>query len=822
MELTVSLVSSQGAWKETLGNGSRRNHRWQDVSGLDLDDDFDDYLQPVEMRAGSYARYLVEEQPPDLAPSSSAEAENNFVKAMHISALMHPTHEILSSPVPLGKDSTSSSFLLNLYGAQDRLAEACDVLGLTMQVFQQLLVSAPLRHSSHRAALTPHRTDSYFDNMTAFSLFHRPSFENKILGISRAGDLQALFAALFSFSARFEALATADGKAQSVLDHTRFHRQGLELIERSLEETPDRPPSLSLLQALILITFHDLTTGVRGRGWRHLGTCVRLAYELNLHLIDYEAREDNAKVGQDLARWTADEERRRCWWAIWEMDNYASTIRRCPTAIDCNMIDTYLPIKDELWFNNEYQPSRFLEREPANRWKVLKECGNDSPTAWLIVLCSIMRDAQVLLAGNLHGILLDVDPHENAAQFMHYFRNSFCRRRGSEDATKLNVLIEALHRTTTELPEPLVYRGEYLDFGSSSPEGFPHLARRRLQSAKYSIHLTTQLGRFMISHSYGFEEIVSGTIFSGKHRAIGPGGPPSSRNSSKGAQGWQASLQAADNICALARACSKDHVKHVNPLLASTIWLAAALYVLKMTFAEGENLSGRVSGYEILRATCEHYAEFWHTPPALLTNLDSLEGRLRQCLDSSLATAAAKQAPPGSERTISVSPTTTTGQSKAGLDGMSPQGSSQQTPLPYPPGVLTGSRSRFTSSATVLRDLSKSPSGADEDSPSLSEYSIFNHAPQANNSLDSCLGENSGKRTNTNMPMSTNLPVLDGYLDCHDPPIDQEQFPTWGDLTELQIDSHGWQHPDLWNLLSEPNNNNGAGPGGNCHSYLPT
>lgn len=147
MELTVSLVSSQGAWKETPGNGSRRNHRWQDVSGLDLDDDFDDYLQPVELRAGSYARYLMEEQTPVLAPSSSAEAENNFVKAMHISALMHPTHEILSSPVPLRKDSTSSTSLLNLYDAQSRLAEACDVLGLTMQVFQQLSVSAQLRHS---------------------------------------------------------------------------------------------------------------------------------------------------------------------------------------------------------------------------------------------------------------------------------------------------------------------------------------------------------------------------------------------------------------------------------------------------------------------------------------------------------------------------------------------------------------------------------------------------------------------------------------------------------------------------------------------------
>jgi hypothetical protein len=37
---------------------------------------------------------------------------------------------------------------------------------------------------------------------------------------------------------------------------------------------------------MILLAHGQLTQGVRGKAWRPLGTCVRLAYELNLNLVD--------------------------------------------------------------------------------------------------------------------------------------------------------------------------------------------------------------------------------------------------------------------------------------------------------------------------------------------------------------------------------------------------------------------------------------------------------------------------------------------------------------------------------------------------------
>ena len=45
----------------------------------------------------------------------------------------------------------------------------------------------------------------YFANMTAISLFHKPSFGDKIQGIKTLSPLVAFLASMFSFSTRFYA-----------------------------------------------------------------------------------------------------------------------------------------------------------------------------------------------------------------------------------------------------------------------------------------------------------------------------------------------------------------------------------------------------------------------------------------------------------------------------------------------------------------------------------------------------------------------------------------------------------------------------------------
>ncbi|KAJ5538193.1 Fungal specific transcription factor [Penicillium frequentans] len=415
--------------------------------------------------------------------------ESNFVKAIGLSSLIHPTHDRRQSDFLFMDKDISSTSLLNLASAQNLMADACDVFGLSLPGFEYM-------------------TELYFDTMNQFSLFHRPSFAKKVQAIKISSHRQALFAAMFSHSARFR---SGDSLSHHNSDSMRFHNQALDLIYESLDEASDEQPSLCLLQAMVLVTFYELTKGVKGRAWRLLGSCVRVAYELHLHLIDYEALEENYKVGRDLSRWIEEEEGRRCWWAIWKMDVFASVIRRLPTAIDWNMIDTYLPASDEHWISNQYCRSCFLERDPVARPKALKDSGNENPDAWLIVITSIIRDAQVLHKGNLQGILMDMNAERCSDQILHYFRNSFSKRKRQEDSSRLQSLVHALQCTTAAMPQSLHHDKSLLDFEAHCSPVVYDAGAKQLQSAKYNIYLSLKHAQFMIYHHHAFDEIVDST-----------------------------------------------------------------------------------------------------------------------------------------------------------------------------------------------------------------------------------------------------------------------------------------------------------------------
>ncbi|MGH7963755.1 MAG: hypothetical protein ACRERD_18335, partial [Candidatus Binatia bacterium] len=81
----------------------------------------------------------------------------------------------------------------------------------------------------------------------------------------------------------------------------------IKYVDKALFDCGDDPPSLVLLQALILLSHHLLIKGVKGRAWRYLGTCVRVAYELNLHLID--AKHLPPSCQDDVTEWASMEEK---------------------------------------------------------------------------------------------------------------------------------------------------------------------------------------------------------------------------------------------------------------------------------------------------------------------------------------------------------------------------------------------------------------------------------------------------------------------------------------------------------------------------------
>jgi hypothetical protein len=229
--------------------------------------------------------------------------------------------------------------------------------------------------------------DSYFTNMTSFSLFRPGSIEPKFALMQNQSEAEALVASMFSVSARHCCDAPSSNAAHCP-SASYFSQIASAKFDESVDRYGDVRPPFWLLQAGILVTFYQLTLSVRSRSWRKLGDLIRCAYELHLHIVDANhdpesaARQDSV----DLDHWVKLEERRRAWWAIWEMDVFASTLRRLPTAIYSGLNLTLLPVSDGCWFNNVYQDSCFLVEDCDLRWKHLAESGNQSAKAWFIVI----------------------------------------------------------------------------------------------------------------------------------------------------------------------------------------------------------------------------------------------------------------------------------------------------------------------------------------------------------------------------------------------------------------------------------------------------
>ncbi|PHH93379.1 hypothetical protein CDD83_3692 [Cordyceps sp. RAO-2017] len=388
-------------------------------------------------------------------------------------------------------------------------------------------------------------------------------------------------------------------------------------VEEALLRCGDEAPPLVLLQALILASHRLLIGGVKGRAWRLLGQCVRIAYELNLHLVD--AGVPRPGTDGQAARWPDKEERRRAWWAVWEMDVFASVVRRCPTAINWQQNEVLLPTEDGCWQDGRPQPSCLLETGVMARCKALRASGNQSPTAWFIVINSIMREAQAISCPR--GVIdLYADRAEEPAD------GSAGRER--ETSLRLQTLAHAVRYFCMVLPAHLKHRGQRLSFACSGacqgPSGHRSTAcTRHLHSAIYSIHLMSQLAALMI-HKYA--------LFRG-----GPASPPSRLAAVQGTDVAQQYFDSADAILQMVLASGELQYRCVNPLLANTVWLASAVQLLRreMTRLDAAEREVVVSKFEVLDMTYDQFANLWSAPKAPKKNLAALEAFLRAARDGS-------------------------------------------------------------------------------------------------------------------------------------------------------------------------------------------
>lgn len=412
-----------------------------------------------------------------------------------------------------------------------------------------------------------------------------------------------------------------------------FRAIGIKYMEQAMEELDDEPLSLPLLQALILNTHCLLVQRVRGKAWRYLGTCIRTAYELNLHLID--AGKQSHEPITNVEKWCVEEEWRRAWWAIWEMDVFASVIRRCPSGIDWAQNETFLPAEDARWYGGQPQQSCFLDVNVTTRWKSLAATKNRSPSAWFILLNSLMKDAQTISSPtSIDKPLLSFPERslEASGGIIDEHQRLLLQKKGA--ATKrLSTISNALYCTVIVLPEEFQYQGQQLNFGGMDLQRPGAIAKRLTHSFIYSIYLMTQLTKLMILKYHVFRSGMKWTLHR-NHKTIDtrsaecddPSGSPSPSTATEPPYLSQY-FEAADNVVSIIRSSAGDHYKHVNPFLASTTWLAGAVQLLhRSDLAEGDPVRELMtSNFELVSLIYQKTVSFWNMSPVPLRNWETLE-----------------------------------------------------------------------------------------------------------------------------------------------------------------------------------------------------
>ncbi|KAH8802604.1 fungal-specific transcription factor domain-containing protein [Xylogone sp. PMI_703] len=240
----------------------------------------------------------------------------------------------------------------------------------------------------------------YFTHVQGYlPLFHRPSFEQhyheKLRSLIANGDSLPPSSAfilngIFALSARFS--KSADLESIEARDRgVPFARRAFQSFKIAFRHVSEHP-TLETLQGGILVTYYTFNSEPSWEGFGNVALLCQMAFTLSLHRID-EATESVQMLCPELySEWRLNEEKRRAWWAIWELDTFASVISRRPFMIQMDRVRVRLPVSDVLWFENTAINSpRIEDNKPLDIWRTLETSSNQSEYAWYLVAHSHLR-----------------------------------------------------------------------------------------------------------------------------------------------------------------------------------------------------------------------------------------------------------------------------------------------------------------------------------------------------------------------------------------------------------------------------------------------
>ncbi|KAI1617374.1 fungal-specific transcription factor domain-containing protein [Exophiala viscosa] len=246
-------------------------------------------------------------------------------------------------------------------------------------------------------AMADHLIELFFKTIQGFlPLLHRPNIYAKFLnsrnGHERVHDQISipdaiLLNSMFALCARFSEWHQC-WETEPKLRGIPFAQKAKALWREHVKEEEEEEPSMRLLQSRILLTYYELTSGPSFQAWQSAGLCCRMAYSLSLHRTDRQTSTTTGSGGMHGLTWVQQEERRRAWWAVFQIDNVASTTSCRPYNIDSSNMDVFLPVSDDAWF------SGYRSQLSPDLPESLQSCENQDSYAWFMVVNELLRASQ--------------------------------------------------------------------------------------------------------------------------------------------------------------------------------------------------------------------------------------------------------------------------------------------------------------------------------------------------------------------------------------------------------------------------------------------
>ncbi|OQV05611.1 Fungal specific transcription factor domain-containing protein [Cladophialophora immunda] len=477
----------------------------------------------------------------------------------------------------------------------DLILTVCHALGFTLDTMKEIV-------------------QIFFEAFTSFRLFREPVFLAELGQCPSELALRALLAIIVAFARK-----TTRGKIStdySQLSPADFADLALHDVDAAMAECGDEPPSLCLLQALILVTHWLLIRGVRGRAWRYLGLCMRVALELRLFALDEDKDPDTYTA--DAEQWCQDEEQRRAFWAIWEMDQFANHLKHVPMTIDWTQSHVFLPAEDERWFRGQPQQSCFLEPDLIARSKALHATGSKSARAWYIVLASLNPEAH------------DLAYPSEAIRYVSRREVTSKKKVDTSRESACSTIFRAIQLCVILLPLELKFYGQYLDFGTRTFGRRAPSSTLHSQSSIYLLAMMPEIARLLALRPYVFDayarKLLNVTDKDPHRKTV----PPAFAQREGLAREIEQCTDAAEAVLNIVVNCHESHYQYVNPYVVSASWLAATTHLLLRELTEDESEKNVIwAKFEVLKATNDRFIQHWEMSTVPKQNLDALAERLK-------------------------------------------------------------------------------------------------------------------------------------------------------------------------------------------------